>query len=905
MTELALFLNRVDTLAFVFLGVAASIDFARRGGRSRAWLAAAFGLLGVVSVLAQWERSSGPMPQFVGVITALAFLASGYALIELRHSITAFPRFVHGSIRMVIGAIAVYLTLALLAADPAQPLAPAQTVAVILLIVSWVGCATEPGIHFWLASRRLPTVQRRRLQALSFGYLGIAAVLLFALGLGGPQGFLPTASMAAFKVVQGLLTTAAIPFLFIAFAPPRWLRRAWRSSEEAAYNRATDDLVSFATEQSELGARALEWATRLVGAQAGVLLAPDGEIIAAQGLGAAESRDFAREAAARFASHRNRVTGSLLVVPVRASSGDAILAVRAGEFTPVFGSDEVSRLRQYASTLSIAMERVRLSLALHQQTARMESLLEAVSHLGEGLVITERGRLVYANDAYLKLVGYELEELLDKNLIDLAPAEIRQELGSRLAARLAGSDEPVTYEAQLVRKDGTVLEIETAIHKLESEGPSRLIALVRDITPRRQAEAAAAAAARLDPVTGVPNRRVWDEELARAMTWARRDHDPLCVVIMDLDHFKDFNDDWGHPRGDRLLHDVATAWAAGLRDVDVLARYGGDEFAIVMPGCTAQDATGVLQRLSSLTPERQQTSIGIAEWNGTETAEELVARADAALFQSKRDRRGQIIVAEGKVVGDEFTGWSNRITAILAKRQLTAAYQPIIDLAEGRVVGYEALARPTGSAADMSVEDLFTAAQRLGYTRDLDWLSRRAALAGAHALPRETLLFLNVSTWALLDPVHDVDQMLLLLRWSRWRPEEMVLEMSERDVITDLDRLQVVLRDYRHHGFRFALDDVGEGHSTLEVLAAADAEYIKIARSLTQQVNEPGPGSAVRAIATFAERSGAQLIAEGVSDAENKSQLRALGVRLGQGFAIGRPVFFGSATPMLDVVSAG
>jgi EAL domain-containing protein (putative c-di-GMP-specific phosphodiesterase class I) len=189
------------------------------------------------------------------------------------------------------------------------------------------------------------------------------------------------------------------------------------------------------------------------------------------------------------------------------------------------------------------------------------------------------------------------------------------------------------------------------------------------------------------------------------------------------------------------------------------------------------------------------------------------------------------------------------------------------------------------------VEDLFTAAQRLGYSRDLDWVSRRAALECSRNLPEESLLFVNVSARALLDPVHASDQMLMLLRWADRDASTVVLEISEREMINNLARLRTVLAEYRDHGFRFALDDVGEGHSTLEVLAAAEAEYIKIARRLAENVQEAGPGAAVRAIVTFAESSGATTIAEGISRLSMVDLMLDLGVRYGQGFALGLPEF--------------
>ena len=226
---------------------------------------------------------------------------------------------------------------------------------------------------------------------------------------------------------------------------------------------------------------------------------------------------------------------------------------------------------------------------------------------------------------------------------------------------------------------------------------------------------------------------------------------------------------------------------------------------------------------------------------------------------------------------------------IFADRDLVSAYQPIVRLDGRQIVGYEALARPAGDAADVSVEALFEAAKRLGFARDLDWLSRRAAFQNARGIPAGKDLFVNVGLWALLDPLHAVDQMLMLLRWARRKPADVVLEISERDPITDFERLKEVLQSYRAEGFRFALDDVGEGHSTLEVLAAANAEFIKIARSLTSNITSPGANSAIQAVVTFARASGATIVAEGIEDEATAAAMQAIGVELGQGYAFGRP----------------
>jgi diguanylate cyclase len=150
---------------------------------------------------------------------------------------------------------------------------------------------------------------------------------------------------------------------------------------------------------------------------------------------------------------------------------------------------------------------------------------------------------------------------------------------------------------------------------------------------------------RVDELTGLPNRRAWSAELPAAIERARRDRVELSIALLDLDHFKRFNDEFGHQAGDRLLKGASAAWSAQLRAVDQLARYGGEEFIVLLPGATAELATCVLERLRGATPAGQTFSAGVATWDGTETSEDFIARADQALYQAKDAGRDRILVA--------------------------------------------------------------------------------------------------------------------------------------------------------------------------------------------------------------------------------------------------------------------
>jgi diguanylate cyclase (GGDEF)-like protein len=150
---------------------------------------------------------------------------------------------------------------------------------------------------------------------------------------------------------------------------------------------------------------------------------------------------------------------------------------------------------------------------------------------------------------------------------------------------------------------------------------------------------------RRDELTGLPNRRAWIDELPRVLERARDGGTPVIVSMIDLDHFKNFNDTYGHPAGDRLLKRAAAAWNEELRRFDVLARYGGEEFIVLLPGADMDEATTILQRLRTVTPLNQTFSAGLAAWDGTETSETLIARADTALYAAKDAGRDCVCTA--------------------------------------------------------------------------------------------------------------------------------------------------------------------------------------------------------------------------------------------------------------------
>ena len=395
-----------------------------------------------------------------------------------------------------------------------------------------------------------------------------------------------------------------------------------------------------------------------------------------------------------------------------------------------------------------------------------------------------------------------------------------------------------------------------------------------------------------DFLTGLPNRREFERLLGAVPPG------PFGVLAIDIDNLKVINDEYGHQAGDAVLQAISRGLRGGVRGLDVVARVGGDEFAALLVGADSAQAAAVADRMRQslrgldVPFGAKRVSIGYATGEAETDPREVWGHADDALLKAKRLGRDRVEGAnEGIAVSLRGSPrWAEIVPGLLAPDEIEAVYQPIVTLNDMSLVGWEALARPRGNEAGMSVEGLFQTAVRMGLGRDIDWFARRAAVHGAGGIPEGVQIFVNVSIPALLDPLHDVDQMMLLLRWARRSPWDIVLEISEREAVTDMARFVEVLAAYRNHGFRFAMDDVGEGHSTLEVLAASSPEYIKVARSLTLGAETSGPRAAISALVAFARSANAMVIAEGIETMRDADMMADLGVDMGQGYAFGRPV---------------
>ncbi len=450
------------------------------------------------------------------------------------------------------------------------------------------------------------------------------------------------------------------------------------------------------------------------------------------------------------------------------------------------------------------------------------------------------------------------------------------------------------------RSDGTTVWVHlVSIPLEEGDGDLRGYGLViRDATRRRQAEVALSTEAErleelaaTDPLTGLRNRREFDRML-RTMPRER-----FAVLALDVDNLKSVNNEFGHDAGDVLLRSIATTLSVLVRGWDVLARVGGDEFAILLPGAGPEDASTIAERMRiavhGIPSQTGRVSVGWSSGPPDSVARAVWSAADQNLYAAKR--AGPDRAVGGELPGGEpVLSWGPShdevLDEVLAGGALTAVHQPIVDLGDGHVIGYEALARPARFAPTDSVDALFRAARSAGTIRDLDWRCRRAALAGVAELPEGVTLFMNLSAAALLDPLHDADQLLLLLRWARWPASLTVLELGPDEPIASVDRLGEVVAAYRREGLRFACDNASVHHSTPEGARRGAPGVIVIHRTLTTPAAAGAALATIASAVELARTTGAEVIAHGVENQVVADRMQAMGIRYGQGFGLGEPM---------------
>jgi diguanylate cyclase (GGDEF)-like protein len=407
-----------------------------------------------------------------------------------------------------------------------------------------------------------------------------------------------------------------------------------------------------------------------------------------------------------------------------------------------------------------------------------------------------------------------------------------------------------------------------------------------------------------DPLTDLGNHRAFQEEIARALSFAARRGGTLAVALVDLDDFKYTNDTLGHRHGDEVLTALARVLASG-RPEDRAFRIGGDEFAILFPGTDGAGARRALERMLDSAGRSHRPAAftaGVAAMTPLpgDDAGVIWEQADAALYEGKRAGGGTIVVFDdvAELLSVVTPAKVRALRSLLDEPRLDIAYQPILRLRDREILGVEALARPWDGYGFDGPADAFAVAEKIGRAHELDSLCRSAALARAGDLPDGALLFINVHPQTLDHDALDGDHLLRAVADAGLEPSRIVLEVTERSQAR-LPRVVAGAARLRALGFRVALDDVGSGNAGLETLRQLPVDFVKIDRSIVVGATTDVSAQAVLvAIVAYAHRTGALVIAEGIETeailgfvrhAHELDAMRDLSIEGGQGYLLGRP----------------
>jgi len=408
-----------------------------------------------------------------------------------------------------------------------------------------------------------------------------------------------------------------------------------------------------------------------------------------------------------------------------------------------------------------------------------------------------------------------------------------------------------------------------------------------------------------DSLTGLPNRAQFLDQLEHAVARTQRDPAGVTILFADLDGFKTVNDSLGHAAGDELLVLVAERLQRGLRPGDIAARFGGDEFAVLLEGLSGAAALAVAERILRLFEDPFQVrdrqlyvtlSIGVAQ--GRNEPDQLLRNADLAMYQAKSQGKGRATAFEpgmhAAVV--ERLELEVDLRQAIAREELVLHYQPVCKLDTGEVVGVEALVRWMHPVKGLVQPNDFIpmaeeSRQIMALGRwVLDEACRQAAVWRARSpRPQRFEVSVNLSGVQLGEP-DLVDQVRVALGRAGLEPESLILEITETALMADTVASARTLQSLKELGVQLAVDDFGTGYSSLEYLQRFPIDVLKVAKSFVDGLDPVGEGTAlVQAVIDLAKGFGLRVVAEGVEEAGQRRHLIELGCELGQGFLFARP----------------
>lgn len=541
--------------------------------------------------------------------------------------------------------------------------------------------------------------------------------------------------------------------------------------------------------------------------------------------------------------------------------------------------------------------------------AEMDKLSSALQQSGDMVWITDdRGTIEYVNPAFERITGYTADEALGRPTSELLSSGLHsEELYERLWAAIKGGE---TFREIFTNRnrDGELFQLDETISPLrDEEGRIRnFVATGRDITENLRMEERLRFLAYHDPLTELPNRHLFDERLGQATTHLGRHGRSAGVVLVDLDRFKQVNDSLGHAVGDRLLQGVAERFRAALREGDTVARFGGDQFAVLLDDLASPShIPGLVAKLLDTLAE----PLVVADYELVVTAnagfsifprdardpETLLKQADTALHRAKAQGSNhfQGFNSELDHRGPERLGLEADLHRALERDQLFLLYQPQFHLAEGRMTGVEALLRWRHPQRGLIPPAEFVPMlEELGLIEEVgDWVVRTAAEQAAAWAAAGTPLAMAINLSVRQFHNQGLAQHILdAVQGAGLPPARLELEITEGLFLEESRGVAETLRALSEAGVRLALDDFGTGYSALGYLRRFPVDTLKIDQSFIRELGEPHPTELVRAIVNMARPLSIQPVAEGVETAEQARVLREMGCPLVQGFGLSPPV---------------
>ncbi|MGA8709054.1 MAG: EAL domain-containing protein [Steroidobacteraceae bacterium] len=575
--------------------------------------------------------------------------------------------------------------------------------------------------------------------------------------------------------------------------------------------------------------------------------------------------------------------------------------------------DADNRVIAYEGTMANISERKRVEQAMFAEKERAQVTLQSI---GDAVITTDRdGRIDYMNPVAEQLSGWGKDEARGENLgtvLRLLDEVTHEKLENPLVRCLReGQLVHFAEHSVLLNRLGQEIAIQDSAAPIRDRAADIVGAVVvfRDVTKERRLKRALSYQASHDALTGLINRREFDNRLAEALESAQRDEGPHALLYVDLDQFKVVNDTCGHTAGDRLLRDVTGLLQAHVRAADTIARLGGDEFGILVRSCTAEQGANIADNIRQairdyrFTWEQNTTgigaSIGVVEiTRESDSAASLMSAADIACYAAKDSGRNRVHLYDSNEVSGRHREmyWVSRVTRAVDEGRLELYFQQITPTSDGPTnlpAFYELLVRLREDDGQLVLPGEFIpAAERYNMVAAIDrWVMQRAVQAlREHASGDEPpfLFALNLSGMSIGD--RGFLEFALGLTEDARIARGLCFEITETAVITNMAEAVYFMRELKKRGCRFALDDFGSGLSSFHYLKNLPVDFLKIdGQFISSVTTDAVDRSMVEAISHVGRTLGIATIAEKVESAAVFAELKRLRVQFAQGYYIARP----------------